>query len=111
LDDILEHLRKHINTEESEDLPLLESKLTKEASAEVAAKFSRSKMFVPTRCVDVKSFLRRLWMRCVYRPHPSAPDKPPYETLAGLLATPIDKLKDMFAKFPTPEMQERASQR
>lgn len=28
------------------------------------------------------------------------PDKPPYETLAGFLVTPIDKLKDTFAKFP-----------
>jgi hypothetical protein len=32
--------------------------------------------------------------------HPSAPDKPPFETVAGLMAAPIDHLKDMFKKFP-----------
>jgi hypothetical protein len=29
-----------------------------------------------------------------------AGDKPPYETVAGLMATPIDKLGDIFRKFP-----------
>ncbi|KAI6139573.1 hypothetical protein BKA82DRAFT_2973288 [Pisolithus tinctorius] len=36
-------------------------------------------------------------------PHPSAPDKPPYEILAGFLALPMDKIKDLFSKFPTEE--------
>jgi hypothetical protein len=30
-----------------------------------------------------------------------APDRPPYETLAGFLAAPLDKLKDAFSKFPS----------
>jgi hypothetical protein len=38
--------------------------------------------------------------------HPSAPNKPPFETFAGLMAAPIDKLKDMFAKFPTDEQKQ-----
>lgn len=37
------------------------------------------------------------------RSHPSAPNKPPFETLAGLMSAPMDKLKDMFSKFPTTE--------
>ena len=36
----------------------------------------------------------------VYRAHPSAPNKPPFETLVGFLAAPIDKLLDAFAEFP-----------
>lgn len=34
------------------------------------------------------------------RSHPSAPDRPPFETAMGLLAAPIDRLMDMFRKFP-----------
>jgi hypothetical protein len=34
------------------------------------------------------------------RSHPRAPNRPPFETLAGLLATPIDRLGDLFRKFP-----------
>jgi len=44
------------------------------------------------------------------RAHPSAPNKPPYETIAGFLALPIDKLKDMFTAFPTEEDKEAAKQ-
>lgn len=42
------------------------------------------------------------------RAHPSAPNKPPYETLVGFMTMPIDKLKDMFSAFPTEEMKENA---
>lgn len=34
------------------------------------------------------------------RAHPSAPNKPPFETLVRLLAAPVDKLKDWSASFP-----------
>jgi hypothetical protein len=34
------------------------------------------------------------------RSHPSAPNKPPFETVVGLMTAPIDKLRDMFTKFP-----------
>jgi hypothetical protein len=46
----------------------------------------------------------RSWRYC--RPHPSASNKPPYETVVGFLVMPIDKVKDMFFKFPTEEMME-----
>ena len=78
-------LRGHIKDEENKDLPALEAALTKAgkpASERLASSFERTKMFVPTRS------------------HPSAPDKPPFETVAGLMAAPLDKLSDMFRKFP-----------
>lgn len=43
------HLRPHNDSEEQEDLPLLEPKLGEKASKEAAAQFSRTKKFVPTR--------------------------------------------------------------
>jgi len=36
----------------------------------------------------------------IFRAHPNAPNKPPFETVAGLLAAPLDKLRDLFEKFP-----------
>ena len=63
-------------------MPTLEKVLTDDVTADMAKCFERTKMFTPTRS------------------HPSAPDKPPFETAAGLLATPIDRLADLFRKFP-----------
>ncbi|PYH67181.1 uncharacterized protein BO88DRAFT_344867, partial [Aspergillus vadensis CBS 113365] len=34
------------------------------------------------------------------RSHPSAPDKPPFETAIGLMTAPIDHLADLFRKWP-----------
>lgn len=34
------------------------------------------------------------------RSHPSAPDKPPFETVVGLMAAPIDHLADLLRRFP-----------
>ncbi|KAJ7231960.1 hypothetical protein C8J57DRAFT_1250830 [Mycena rebaudengoi] len=81
-------LRRHNDDEETKDLPLLEPHLGADGSKSAAMQFSRTKQFAPTRA------------------HPSAPNKPPFETLTGFLVAPIDKLKDAFAKFPTEEMKE-----
>jgi hypothetical protein len=75
-------LGEHIEEEERDDLPKLEKALKDGDSSRMAKSFQRTKMFVPTRS------------------HPSAPDKPPYETVAGLMAAPLDKLGDMFRRFP-----------
>ena len=40
---------------------------------------------------------------CICSAHPGAPDKPPFETIVGLLTAPIDKLRDMFETFPSDE--------
>jgi hypothetical protein len=75
-------LSEHIQEEERDDLPAIEKELAKDESEGLVASFKRTKMFIPTRS------------------HPSAPDKPPFETVAGLLAAPIDHLRDIFRKFP-----------
>ncbi|KAH8115031.1 HHE domain-containing protein [Phellopilus nigrolimitatus] len=90
LDKVMAHLHEHNDSEEIKDLPLLEPAIGADASKTAATSFSRTKKFVPTRT------------------HPSAPNRPPLETLAGFLAAPIDKLQDAFSKFPTEEMKEQA---
>jgi hypothetical protein len=60
----------------------LEKTLDQGDSENHTKKFMRTKKFIPTRS------------------HPSAPDKPPFETVAGLMAAPIDHLADLFRKFP-----------
>ncbi|CAI6031142.1 unnamed protein product [Clonostachys chloroleuca] len=77
-------LSKHIKEEEDGDLPALESKLDEgQGESEALAKsFEMTKAFVPTRS------------------HPSAGEHPPFETVMGLLTAPIDKVADMFRKFP-----------
>jgi len=87
LKDVMDHLHKHNDSEEQNDLPSLELKLGTEGSQKAAADFKRTKKFAPTR------------------PHPSAPDKPPFETVVGLMQAPIDKLLDLFTTFPTAEMK------
>ncbi|KAG6326935.1 hypothetical protein ID866_12154, partial [Astraeus odoratus] len=82
---VIEVLKEHIKGEEEHDLPLLQSKLNPDESHAAERHFERTKALVPTR------------------PHPLAPDKPPYETLAGFLALPIDKIKDLLSRFPKEE--------
>jgi hypothetical protein len=77
-------LSEHIKEEESKDLPALEAALAPEESESMATGFSRTKKFVPTRS------------------HPSAGEKPPFETVMGLLTAPFDIISDMFRKFPEP---------
>jgi len=75
-------LSKHIEAEEADDLPKLEQAIPDGKSSQMAKSFERTKMFVPTRS------------------HPSAPDKPPFETVVGLMAAPVDKLGDILRRFP-----------
>jgi hypothetical protein len=60
LSDIMQHLKPHNDSEEQNDLPLLEKKLGVEHSKKAAAEFSRTKMFVPTRYVGSALFLQQL---------------------------------------------------
>ncbi|KAK2731572.1 hypothetical protein FQN55_004645 [Onygenales sp. PD_40] len=79
---LMSNLHKHMQEEEADDLPALESAISSQDSEKLSESFKRTKMFVPTRS------------------HPSAPDKPPFETAIGLMTAPIDKIGDMFRKFP-----------
>ncbi|KAH7189847.1 hypothetical protein DER44DRAFT_816218 [Fusarium oxysporum] len=70
--------------EEKLDLPALEQSLKAQGEEMefLARRFDHTKKFVPTRS------------------HPRAGEKPPFETVMGLMAAPMDKLADMLRKFP-----------
>ena len=42
--------------------------------------------------------------------HPSAPNKPPFETLLGFLEAPMDKVIDAFEAFPKDEEMKEAKE-
>lgn len=63
----MDNLAQHIKEEETVDLPALDGAITKEES-ERQKSLGRTKAFIPTRS------------------HPMAPNKPPFETVAGLMA-------------------------
>jgi hypothetical protein len=107
MEKLMEHLKHHNDDEERDDLPQLEpvsicslscnvvpycqsQKLGKDGSIDAAQRFTRTKKFVPTRT------------------HPALPNQPPYETLAGFLVAPIDKLQDYFLSWPSSEQKEEA---
>ncbi|OKL58229.1 putative hemerythrin-like protein [Talaromyces atroroseus] len=75
-------LGQHIKEEEEHDMVELEKALQESESQALVTKFNRTKKFIPSRS------------------HPSAPNKPPFETVAGLMAAPIDHLSDIFRSFP-----------
>jgi hypothetical protein len=80
--DLMQDLIQHVREEEAEDLPKLEGVLAEADSEKLGVSFGRTKMFVPSR------------------PHPSAPSRPPFETAIGLATAPIDRLADVFRKWP-----------
>ncbi|KAL9130376.1 MAG: hypothetical protein Q9217_001434 [Psora testacea] len=82
LEALMKDLSQHIKEEESDDLPALEKAIDGAESENLATSFDRTKMFVPSRS------------------HPSAPNRPPFETVAGLMAAPMDYIGDLFRKFP-----------
>lgn len=75
-------LTQHIHEEEESDLPKLEDAITPEESDALYKSFERTKMFVPSRS------------------HPSAPNRPPFETAIGLLTAPVDRVADLFRTWP-----------
>lgn len=50
-------LGEHIKEEEKDDLPMLEKELSEQESNDAASSFDMRKKIVPTRSVDVLSFL------------------------------------------------------
>ncbi|KAH9945531.1 hypothetical protein B0H21DRAFT_744802 [Amylocystis lapponica] len=92
LAEIMRALHHHNDDEEIKDLPLLERAIGQDASRDAALSFKKTKKLVPTRA------------------HPSIPNKPPAETLLGLLEAPIDKIKDWFATFPEEEEMKGAKE-
>ncbi|KAH7082471.1 hypothetical protein FB567DRAFT_605848 [Paraphoma chrysanthemicola] len=90
LEEIWTELEHHIEEEESRDLPDLERALNSRpvrgssdwSSESLARKFERTKAFVPSRS------------------HPAAGENPYFESAVGMLAAPIDRIADLFRKFP-----------
>ncbi|OJD15809.1 hypothetical protein AJ78_03950 [Emergomyces pasteurianus Ep9510] len=82
INSLMDGLSMHMKDEEGDDLPALENAISNEDSEELSKSFKRTKMFVPTRS------------------HPAAPNQPAFENVIGFMMAPIDKLGDMFRKFP-----------
>ena len=84
--ELMTELSDHIKEEGQDDLPALEAVLKQAdnqgTSESLAKRFDRTKAFVPSRS------------------HPSTGESPPFETVMGLLTAPIDRLSDIFRKFP-----------
>lgn len=85
---LMDDLSQHLKEEETNDVPKLDNALSWQESNRLARSFDRTKMFVPTRS------------------HPGAPNRPPFETAVALLTAPIDRLADIFRKWPDEEMYE-----
>ncbi|PVH73314.1 hypothetical protein DL98DRAFT_607613 [Cadophora sp. DSE1049] len=79
---LMKDVNQHMKEEENNDLPALERAIQNDESESIAKSFSRTKAFVPSRS------------------HPNALNKPPFETVIGLMTAPIDHLGDLFRKFP-----------
>ncbi|KAI2776153.1 hypothetical protein F4815DRAFT_485334 [Daldinia loculata] len=85
LEALFKDLKRHIKEEEEQDLVKLEDALGLTQSKELCQKFEKTKLFTPTRS------------------HPSSPNKPPFETVVSFMTAPIDKIRDLFTKFPDPK--------
>jgi hemerythrin superfamily protein len=93
IDQMMTDLLEHIQMEEDVggDLDQLRKGISVEELMKAGSSYERTKMLVPTRA------------------HPNAPDKPPFETVVGLLTAPLDKLKDVFRSFPDEQEVQRAA--
>lgn len=82
LQKLMDDFHTHVDHEANEDMPAFEKVLSRPESHKLAAYFQRTKMMTPTRS------------------HPSAPNKPYMETVAALMAAPVDRLADWVRSFP-----------
>jgi len=82
LEGLMKNLRQHMKEEENEDLVALDAAISEADAESLATSFGHTKAFVPSRS------------------HPMAPNKPPFETVVGLMTAPLDHLGDLLRKFP-----------
>ncbi|KAI4198738.1 MAG: hypothetical protein LQ348_001986 [Seirophora lacunosa] len=82
LDRLMTDLHEHIQHESEEDMPRLEGMLSREESQALAQSFERTKLITPTQS------------------HPSAPNRPYFESFAAMLAAPIDRFQDLLKAWP-----------
>ncbi|KAJ4359003.1 hypothetical protein N0V95_002538 [Ascochyta clinopodiicola] len=97
LEELYTHLEHHIKEEENDDLPALEQALATEgnrsSTEKLAKRFSRTKMFVPSRS------------------HPAVGENPNIEGPAGLPVAIFDHIADLFRKFPDGTISPNPSQK
>ena len=91
LEALMKNLTGYLGQEE-DDLAILENALSQADSETLSRSIDRTKMFVPSRS------------------HPVPHSKPPFETAASLLAAPMDKVADIFRKWPYQTENEKKSQ-
>ena len=85
---LMDGFSQHIQTQSSHTLPMLQSVINDQESRSLAQQFEHTKMFVPSRVHDEMS------------------SKPPFDNVVGLLAAPLDRLANMFRKWPKDEPRE-----
>lgn len=83
LKSVMNDLLQHMELEEKEEFPVIQSSASAEDLEKLAVSFSRRKSIVPTQA------------------HPHAPNTPGLATVTGLLMAPFDKLQDLFKDFPS----------
>ncbi|MEV0201543.1 hemerythrin domain-containing protein [Nonomuraea sp. NPDC050691] len=76
MEKLMREIRHHVQEEEGELFPKLRASCSAEELTELGAKVERAKKVAPTR------------------PHPSAPDKPPFNKLLAPGAGLVDRLRD-----------------
>ncbi len=76
---LMEVTRHHVHDEEDEELPEFRQKAGPERMAELGKQFLAAKRQAPTR------------------PHPHAPDEGLAERIAGMLAKPLDHVRDLLS--------------
>jgi len=81
LGEVMKDLSHHMKEEENDILNNLEAAIGADKIRELGEQLDGARTTAPTH------------------PHPSAPDKPPGLTIVGMMAAPIDKMKDMTKSF------------
>ena len=79
---LMDQFSRHVEVENTRNLPMLENVIDSQENRALAAEFEKTKMFVPSRV------------------HQEMSSKPPFDNVVGLLAAPLDKLTNLFRKFP-----------
>ena len=79
LSDLIGLVRHHVDDEEKEELPEFRQKAGAERMAQLGKEFLAAKRMAPTR------------------PHPNAPSEGVAERIAGMLAKPLDHVRDLLS--------------
>jgi iron-sulfur cluster repair protein YtfE (RIC family) len=77
-------IRDHVNDEEAELFPMLQRELDQEALDALGVQLAAAKALAPTR------------------PHPNAPNRPPFNVLAGAGAALVDRARDAITGHGDP---------